>query len=188
MKTLLVNIYGAPCSGKSVKMMQLGAVGKLRGVYAEISAEVAKEYVVQHIPITGPVQWTLTREQARRMKCFAGRVDVLITDAPVLIGAFYARYHRYVEKMEPEFDQLDREINAQAKHVVNVYIWRNHPYDTRGRLETEEIDEEIARRMWEFVKEKHGRQPLIEAQSTDSPETLWDRIMATAEAASEPTR
>jgi hypothetical protein len=52
MNTLLINLYGAPCSGKSVKMLQLAVVGKMRRVFCELSAEVAKEYVVQHIPIT----------------------------------------------------------------------------------------------------------------------------------------
>src|SRR5580698_9817672 len=90
MKTLLVNLFGAPCSGKSVKMMQLAVVGKMRRVFCEISAEVAKEYVVQHIPITRAVQLELTAEQVRRLKCFVGNAEVVVTDAPVLIGAFYS--------------------------------------------------------------------------------------------------
>src|SRR4051812_9037471 len=117
MKTLLINLYGAPCSGKSVKMMQLGVVGKLRRRFCEICAEVAKEYVVQKIPITGEVQWELTREQFRRLTCFVGNVEVLVTDAPPLIGAFYAGYHKLerAEEMAGEFDWFSRDLRGRAE-------------------------------------------------------------------------
>lgn len=182
MKTLLVNLYGAPCSGKSVKMMQLGVIGKLRGEFCEISAEVAKEYVVQGIDITREVQWKLTREQMRRQLCFAGNVAVLITDAPILIGAFYSLYRGLAspEEIDREFWEMDVEVRNRTDRVVNVYMWRDHPYEEQGRLESECEDQEIARRMWAFVQEKCEGQVLIEARSTEPPENIWDRIMKAA--------
>ncbi len=154
MKTLLVNLYGAPCSGKSVKMMQLAVVGKLRRSFCEIATEVAKEYVVQHIPITREVQLQLTAEQMRRLRCFVGHVEVVVTDAPVLIGAFYARYREMenLADLESRFIAYDAEMRARAGRIVNVYMWRNHPYDEAGRLESECEDKTIADRMWAFVQ------------------------------------
>ncbi|HUO07035.1 MAG TPA: AAA family ATPase [Phycisphaerae bacterium] len=182
MNTLLVHLYGAPCSGKSVKMMQLGVIGKLRRHYCEICPEVAKEYVVQHIEITREVQWNLTREQQRRQLCFVGHVEVLITDAPILIGGFYSHYRNLanLEEIDREFGRMDAEVRAKADRVVNVYMWRDHPYDEAGRLESECEDEEIARRMWEYVKERHAGQTIIEARSTESPEEIWERIITVA--------
>ncbi len=179
MKTLVVNLYGAPCSGKSVKMLQLGALGKLRGAFCEICAEVAKEYVVQGIPITGEVQRALTREQTRRMLCFVGNVEVVVTDAPPLIGAFYAGYHRMegAAEMVALFEGYLREIAQRAGRVVNVYLWRDHPYEPRGRVESEGEDAEIARQMWAFVRERVAGEPLLEARSTDAAEILWDRLV-----------
>jgi len=183
MKTLLVNLYGAPCSGKSVKMMQLAVVGKLRRVFCEISAEVAKEYVVKKIPITREVQWNLTHEQARRLLCFVGHVEVLVTDAPPLIGAFYAHYRKLegLDEIDREFGKLDAEVRSRAERVVNVYMWRDHPYDEAGRLESEHEDEEIAKRMWTFVRQRHAGQIIVEARSTEPPEVVWERVMQAAE-------
>jgi hypothetical protein len=178
MKTLVVNLYGAPCSGKSVKMLQLGVVGKLRGAFCEICAEVAKEYVVQGIPITGEVQRALTREQTRRMLCFVGNVEVVVTDAPPLIGAFYAGYHcmEGAAEMVELFEGYRQKIAARADRVANVYMWRDHPYEPRGRIESEGEDAEIARQMWAFVRERYAEEALFEARSTDSPEALWERV------------
>ncbi len=169
MKTLLVNLYGAPCSGKSVKMMQLAVVGKMRRAFCEVCPEVAKEYVVQHIEITGEIQWNLTREQLRRLHCFVGHVGVVVTDAPVMFGAFYAGYRGFENagEMERVFAGLAGEVSAKAEAVVNVYLWRDHPYEEAGRLECEREDEEIARRMWAFVRAKHAGEVILEAKSTD---------------------
>ena len=182
MNTLLVHLYGAPCSGKSVKMMQLAVVGKLRRHYCEICAEVAKEYVVQKIPITREVQWNLTREQHRRLLCFTGKVEILITDAPVLIGGFYAHYRNLanLDEIDNEFALMDAEVRSRADRVVNVYMWRNHPYDESGRLENEAEDANIARLMWDYVKDRHEGQTIIEARSTDNPDDLFDRILKAA--------
>jgi hypothetical protein len=164
-------------------MMQLGVEGKLRGIYCEISPEVAKEYVVQHISINSEIQQALTREQVRRFRCFIGHVEMLVTDAPALIGAFYARYHRMGADvaLEEEFLGLDRALRAEVRTTVNVYVWRNHGYDQRGRVESEAEDAEIARRMWTFVREKHAGQIILEIQSTDTPADVLDRIHAAAE-------
>jgi hypothetical protein len=182
MNTLLINLYGAPCSGKSVKMLQLAVVGKMRRVFCELSAEVAKEYVVQHIPITRDIQLQLTAEQFRRTRCFVGHVEVLVTDAPPLIGAFYAGYREMadVTALEKLFAQYDADLRAAAHQVINVYMWRNHPYDEAGRLESECEDHTLAQRMWAFVQQKHAGQKILEAHSTDSPEALWERILAAA--------
>jgi hypothetical protein len=194
MQTLLLNLYGAPSSGKSVKMLQLAALAKCRGLFAEICPEVAKEYVVQHIPISAPVQRELSAEQTRRMLCFAGNVDLLITDAPPLIGAFYAHHHALqgAQDMTALFQSYRRHIaakaaaDAPAAPTVNVYIWRNHPYDPRGRIESGSEDTIIANSMWSFVKTHHAHEPLLQARSTDSPDALLDRILAAAHPAARP--
>jgi hypothetical protein len=183
LQTLLINLFGAPCSGKSVKMMQLAVHAKLRRVFCEISAEVAKEYVVPKIPITRDVQLALSREQARRLNCFVGHAAVVITDAPIMIGAFYTKY-RQLERpgdLETLFPNLARSVHANAAKIVNVYIWRNHPYDPAGRLESECEDQTIAKDMWHFVQHHTKGQRLLEAKSTDAPESLWNRILATTE-------
>jgi hypothetical protein len=188
MPTLLLNLYGAPSSGKSVKMLQLAALAKCRGLFAEICPEVAKEYVVQHIPISATVQRELSAEQTRRMLCFAGNVELLITDAPPLIGAFYAHHHALhgAAEMTALFQSYRRQIAARAAAdtpaapTVNLYIWRNHPYDPRGRIESESEDTLIARTMHAFVHTHHAGEPLLEARSTDDPAPLLDRILSAA--------
>lgn len=178
--TTLINLYGAPCSGKSVKMLQLAALAKMRGHFCEICPEVAKEYVVQGIAITGAVQRELTREQMRRLQCFAGNVELLITDAPPLIGAFYAEFHRMenAAAIAMEFQRYRERIAGRIARTLNVYCWRDHPYVCAGRVETEGEDAEIARRMWQFVQQQHGDEPLLEVKSTDDPGVLLDRLLA----------
>jgi hypothetical protein len=85
-----------------------------------------------------------------------------------------------VTALEKLFAQYDADLRAAAHQVINVYMWRNHPYDEAGRLESECEDHTLAQRMWAFVQQKHAGQKILEAHSTDSPEALWERILAAA--------
>src|SRR5436190_2402772 len=138
MRTRLINLYGAPSSGKSVMMLRLAALAKLRGEFCEVCPEVAKEYVVRDIKITGPTQREITREQHRRLMHFVGYVDYLITDAPLLIGGFYAEDHSYPEALEivTWASGVHREMSRIAD-VVNVYVTRQHPFVQHGRYQDE---------------------------------------------------
>ena len=177
MPTLLINLYGAPCSGKSIKMMQLAVHAKLLGIFCEISAEVAKEYVVQKIPITREIQLALSAEQARRLHCFVGHTQAVITDAPIMIGAYYSQYRNLSQSEDlAHFQKMAADLHAKAAKIINLYIWRKHPYEERGRLETESEHHHIATEMYNFVKHHTKNQPLLEAQSTDTPAELWTRI------------
>jgi hypothetical protein len=178
-KTRLINLYGAPSSGKSVLMLRLAALAKLRGAFCEICPEVAKEYVVRGVKITGPVQREITREQHRRLMHFVGYVDYVITDAPLLIGGFYAEDHSYPEAAEIVTwagsiqNDLVREGTAD---IVNVYVTRDHAYVPHGRYQGEPEAQRIERDMLAFVRRHHQGDGLIEVKSSVGVEGLWQRV------------
>jgi hypothetical protein len=180
-RTRIVNLYGAPSSGKTVKMLQLATVAKLAGHFCEVCPEVAKEYVIQEIPITPAIQLEITREQFRRMKQFVSYVDYLVTDAPILIGAFYAEDHAYAEApgLLAEFQTYRRELHEVAD-IVNVYVTRQHRFIQHGRYQTEEHAQRIEHDMLRFVQNHHDTKTLLQIPSTTDPAELWPVLQSAA--------
>src|SRR5258708_18747702 len=161
MRTRLINLYGAPCSGKSVMMMRLGALAKTRGHFCEVCPEVAKEYVVRGITITGPIQRLITREQHRRLLHFINHVYYLITDAPLLIGGFYAEDHAYPEAPEiVAWAAAEQSSIQRVADVINVYVTRDHPFVEHGRYQDESNAQRIERDMLAFVRRHHDKESL----------------------------
>jgi hypothetical protein len=177
MRTRLINLYGSPSSGKSVLMLRLAAHAKLAGQFCEVCPEVAKEYVVRDIKITGPVQRLITREQYRRLLHFIGHVDYLITDAPLLIGGFYAEDHSYPEAVEiVTWAAAEHRAMQRAADIVNVYVTRDHPFVQHGRYQDEAGAMRIEHDMLAYVRRHHDHATLLQVKSTADVNELWERL------------
>ena len=128
--TTIVNLFGGPGCGKSTAACAAFSRLKLAGVNCELAPEYAKElvwdgahFLLQQNPIHG------FSEQYRRILRLIGKVDVVITDSPILLYAYYQRW-------SPELDAL---ILAEHHkwHTINFWIDRAKPYHQEGRMETE---------------------------------------------------
>lgn len=87
--TLHVHIAGAPCMGKSVTAAQVFAKLRIMGVNAELVQEYAKEKFWEG-KLSPTTQFLTAAEQTRREAFLEGRVDVIVSDSPPLLGALYA--------------------------------------------------------------------------------------------------
>lgn len=126
-KTKIINIIGAPSSGKSTSAHHLVASLKMEGVSCEYVAEYAKDLVYSGDIKTLEDQMKVTGEQYRRQKVPVGKVDYIVTDSPLLLGYIYGKYCGLeVIGMFEEFDNM------------TYFIHRKHSYEAEGRIHTEE--------------------------------------------------
>ena len=88
--TLLVNLYAGPGAGKSTGAAYIFAKLKMAGVDCEYVSEYAKDRVWQEdqFPLQH-CQLYVTGKQCLKITRLLGKVDVVVTDSPIAIGAMY---------------------------------------------------------------------------------------------------
>lgn len=137
-KTLVVNLYGGPGTGKSTGANFITGLLKSNGIDAEYVSEFAKDMVWEenHEALTN--QAYVFGSQYYRISRVLGKVDVIITDSPLLLTYIYNKDER-----------LGNAFNAVALNVATSYdtlevlLRRTKKYNPNGRMQTEDESDEI---------------------------------------------
>jgi hypothetical protein len=139
MSTLVVNLYGGPGVGKST--IAAGTFFRLKqaGINAELVTEFAKDKVWEESYRTLDNQIYIFGKQYHRIYRLLNKVEVVITDSPILLSLCYNR-----ENMLPSFRQLVFEI-YRSLNTLDIFLVRQTPYNPIGRMQTEEEAKEIDR-------------------------------------------
>jgi hypothetical protein len=140
---LVVNLFAGPGAGKSTGAAFLFAFLKLFKVNVELVTEFAKELAWEgDKEFMARNQMYITGQQVRRMNRLVGKVDVIITDSPIEMAAFYTE--------EPTLKQLCKEEGAKFSNRMDFFIERTKEYNPSGRNQTFEEAMEIDRRIREL--------------------------------------
>lgn len=140
---LVVNLFAGPGAGKSTGAAFLFAFLKLFKVNVELVTEFAKELAWEgDKEFMARNQLYITGQQVRRMNRLVGKVDVIITDSPIEMAAFYTE--------EPTLKQLCKEEGAKFSNRLDFFIERTKEYNPSGRNQTFEEAKEIDRRIREL--------------------------------------
>ena len=91
MKTkVIVNLFGGPGVGKSTTAFYLMAKLKMNGIDCEYTPEFAKDKVWEGNLDVFNCQFFVTGRQAWQIRRLFNKVEVIITDSPIALGATYA--------------------------------------------------------------------------------------------------
>lgn len=132
--TLIVNLYGAPSSGKSTMASKLFYELKVRGVSCELVTEYAKDLVWEARGETFKNEVYIFAKQHHRLFRVSGKVDVIITDRPLLLTKYYnSKYGN------GRFIALDNLVLEQYYSMNNfdIFLNRTHKFSPEGRNENE---------------------------------------------------
>lgn len=87
--TKIINLFGAPCCGKSTTAAGLFYKMKMAGYSVELVTEYPKELVWDGRMEELSCQFKVTGEQMWRHQRLCGKTEYVITDSPVLLGLCY---------------------------------------------------------------------------------------------------
>jgi hypothetical protein len=154
---VLVNLMGAPCSGKSTIRADVFRILKQKGINAEEVTEHAKKltWAGRHKEITS--QPFLAGKQLRDMELLMNQVDVIVTDSPLILCAFYNRLY-CPGKYPPAFERFVID-QFKAMGGLNIYLHRVGTYQAAGRNQDEAEADEIGVKLQELMEEI-GCEPL----------------------------
>ncbi len=147
---LIVNLYGAPGAGKSTGASYVFSQLKMRGVNAELVTEFAKDKVWEESKAVFQNQAYIFGKQYFRISRVQDKVDVIITDSPILLSSFYSNN----PVLGQEFDRLVTKV-SESYDSMNVFINRSKPYNSAGRFQTESESDALSRDLQKFLT-NHG--------------------------------
>jgi hypothetical protein len=132
--TKIINLFAGPGSGKSTTAAGLFHKMKKKGLSVELVTEYAKEKVWENSKEILSDQLYLLAKQNRRLERLRGKVDWVITDSPLLLGAYFGeKYGEHPEIVVPATHGIFKTYDN-----LNFFILRTKPFDPRGRVGNEE--------------------------------------------------
>ena len=149
MKTKVVNFFGGPGCGKSTTASLLFGNLKQNNYDAELVTEYAKELVWEDRTKTLANQMYVIGKQINRIETLLGKVDVVITDSPILLGQIYRGDHypkEFDDVVKWQFDQHDN---------VNFFLKRVKPFNQNGRVHSLEESIENDNRILDILNESN---------------------------------
>lgn len=134
--TKIINLYGGPGTGKSTTAAKVFAHLKDLCVNAELVREYAKELAWAGVHIDARVQREMFKEQLRREQCLLGKVDVIVTDSPLLLQVHFSRHFEMLDVASDLLLEIKR-YRAETGGHIDVQLLRKKAYNPVGRYQTE---------------------------------------------------
>lgn len=119
---VVINIFGGPCSGKSTTAAGVFYLLKQMGKNVEMSSEYVKDCVYDGNKYPFTDQIYVFANMLKRLRQYDGKVDFVVTDAPLLMSHIYGKdesceFHRLVDE---EFQKY-RNINFVVRRGDITY-------------------------------------------------------------------
>ncbi len=130
---ILINLFGVPGAGKSTAAAYIFSRLKMMDINAELITEFAKDKVWEESKEVFNNQAYIFGKQYFRISRCAEKVDVVVTDSPLLLSIFYNNS----ELLGKEFDKLVIKV-FKSFESLNYLLDRDKPYNPKGRFQTEE--------------------------------------------------
>ncbi len=141
--SVVVNLYGGPGTGKSTTMANIFSLMKMCGASVEMSPEWFKSAVWAGETHVLKDQLLIFAKQNHQLRQLNGKVDFIITDAPLLLGLVYDD--------DPRLAELVRHTYGSYLNV-HIFLNRLKPFFQGGRVHNEDQSRELDGRVREMLR------------------------------------
>lgn len=149
-KTLIVNFLGGPGSGKSTNSARIFAALKDLNYNVELVTEYAKDLTWGESYNVLRDQIYVFGKQQHRIWRLDGKVDIILTDSPLLLSTVYGESETSKEFKDLVVSEYFR------RPTINIMLNRVKQYNPKGRNQTLDeaigLDERIKQRVQEVDK------------------------------------
>lgn len=173
MNTIVVNLVGAPGAGKSTGAAYIFSQLKMRGVNAELITEFAKDKVWEENQEVFKVdnQVYVFGKQFYRMSRCRGKVDVIVTDSPLLLSILY----NHSELLGEDFNKVVLNV-FNSFNNMNYLVLRDKPYNPKGRHQSESESDALVKPLTELLQNNGVVYTTVHGNSMDY-DVIVDEIM-----------
>ena len=145
---LVVNLFGTPGAGKSTGAAYIFSNLKMRGINAELVTEFAKDMVWENNKEVFKNQAYIFGTQSFRISRCQDKVDVIVTDCPLFLTAFYNQS----PILGKQFNDVVFSV-FNSYNNINYFIDRVKDYNPIGRLQTEKESLALKAPMLQMLKD-----------------------------------
>ena len=168
-ETLVINLIGGPCSGKSTVAAELFARLKKMGVHCELVSEYIKDRIYEENKTMPKNQIAIFGMEHYNISTKMGKVDVIIHDGSYINNIVYK------QEENKEFDNL---IISEYKKFKNLdfFIKRgNLEFEDYGRIHNLKQSKELDK----IIKETYNKYELeyIEVEARDAVDKIIPIIL-----------
>jgi len=141
--TILINLFGQPSAGKSTTSADLFASMKYMSLDAELCQEWVKKWAWEGTKITKYSQYYITGKEIHQQSRLFNKVDYIISDSPVFLGAFYNLYFNGNDNFYSIVEDFYSMAKEDGVEIYNFLLKRNKKYNPKGRYQTEEESDAV---------------------------------------------
>lgn len=150
-----INLYGGPGSGKSTNAAKLFYEFKNRNYKIEHCTEYVKRWVYANRSVKKHDQiYLFAKQQQMEYSCIDNGVDLVITDSPCYLSAFYALENYGKDSSIFKALMLLNDDYENDFPSINIFIDRkDKPYHQHGRWQSKENAILLDKKMYEFINQ-----------------------------------
>ena len=171
-KLTVFNFWAGPGAGKSLNAAGLFNLMKKDYKSVELITEYAKDLVWSERNNMFTEQDYIFAKQNHRLRRLVGKVEYAITDSPLALGMLYLP-----KDYPPSFKQFALDV-YNTYNNVNIYLNRNHPYQSKGRNQTEEEAKVVDEKCLEFLDEL-GLEYISITSGDNTQQEIYDILKKT---------
>jgi len=171
-KTIVVNLFGGPGTGKSILTNEIFSILKRKYISCEISPEYYKKKFREEAKKVTQNQIYIFRKQQFQLFSLNESVSVVVTDSPILFSTIYD------EEKCPFLKGLSlKEFNKYNN--LNFYIQRDAdvPYEQEGRYQDSNGAKLVDERVKVFLDEHKIEYTLLNGIGNVSLDTVVTTVI-----------
>lgn len=167
---IVVNLFAGPGVGKSTLAADVFARLKKEGVNVELVTEYAKQLTWENRVDVLDDQIYVFAKQSRAVRRVRNKVDVVITDAPLLQSC------AYIGQDIPEgFAEVINSIFSQYNNY-NFFLSRSTNYQSVGRNQDEEGAKELDRKVESLLRKYHHTYNTVDPRDERVPDFIVEGV------------
>lgn len=126
---IVINLFGESNTGKSTHSAGIYSALKKQGIRVELAREYCKNFFYEDTRYKLDNQFLITGKQVEQIETFRyGKIDVVVTDSPILLGAIY----KQVFNTSYSMSQAIREVHHSYDNY-NILLECDVDFDSHGR-------------------------------------------------------
>lgn len=173
---VVINLFGGPGCGKSTTMARLFSDLKQMGYNCEMVTEFAKDLVYENRMDTMKDELYIFAKQNHRLFRVKDKVDVIITDRPLLLTSIYDSLYGFNDK---DLHQLVRTTFNRYNNINIMLVPTDVDYKTEGRLQDKKESDEISKLIYdELVTNCKNTNTEYKVIDTKDYETIKEYIFS----------
>ena len=173
-RTLVIEFWGGPGVGKSTMAADSFVRLKKLGINVELITEYAKGWAWDGKRIGELDQIYILSKQLKQESRLYGKVDVIITDSPLALSAFYAKYYHGTDYIKSAVDGIIESTGRAGVDRFSFLLYRSEDreYQQSGRYEDSEAAKAVDSAMSKFCY-GHCRDGI----SVNADDSAVDRVV-----------